>query len=148
MSKTRGKRAELILYEDSATYNKESYIVHNSQKQYKTWEIIKMIQENQLNNENIIVGSNFKEKVFDIRKENLGVDDLLISEPFIIKKYINRDVNILYNKIKILTKEDTLSYLKDIVENHLDIKTIADLNKVLENKKDKSYNNELDWLNC
>ncbi|HCL4447071.1 TPA: hypothetical protein N2D16_002676 [Clostridium botulinum] len=112
------------------------------QKQYSTWEIIKMYQEGNLNKNDIVIGKILKAKVYDLK--SLGTDNLLRNEPFRIEK-INEDVNILYDNIKILIKEDKLYCLEDVVENHLDIKTIYDLNKVLDHEIVKSYDNELDW---
>ncbi|EQC1535642.1 hypothetical protein ACY1J9_001473 [Clostridium botulinum] len=75
--------------------------------QYKTWEIIKIYQEGELYKNDIIIGKNLKERVCDLREENLGIDDLLINEPFTIQGIkFNKDIEDEKN-IKALLKDLT-----------------------------------------
>lgn len=76
--------------------------------EYSTWEIIKLCQENKLNKNDIIIGKNLKEKVFGLRKQNLGIDDLLINEPFTIQRIkLDKDIE---------DKKHIKALLKDLTE--------------------------------
>ncbi|HID0767972.1 TPA: hypothetical protein ACXDAZ_002501 [Clostridium botulinum] len=85
-----------------------NFILFSKLYEYNTWEIIKLYQENKLNKNDIIIGKNIKERVCDLREENLGIKDLLINEPFIFqKRESNKDIE---------NKKHIKTLLKDLTE--------------------------------
>lgn len=72
--------------------NHNNIILFSTLYGYDTWEIIKMHQEGDLDNNDIIIGKNLKRKLLDIRT-NFSVEDLLVNEPFAIhKRESNKDI--------------------------------------------------------